>query len=188
MRGLSSAITGLFKSLTAMDIPSWAVFGALALLAWYLVPKLAHSMEMDRARRIVKNANMGDGTSMESAKERALKVAGEDPQGLFLLAEEAVRQGRDDLAREAIGRLRATGKRPKEVTRLERELLGPLPGTVIEAVIVVESHLESGTWALARQKLTRFRTRWPDDPELTALSERLEREAPPEAAEGAAHA
>ena len=189
MRGLATAVKGIITALTAMDVPPWALAILVGVGLWFMFPKFVAALESDKPRRMVKRAMMADAQEQQKVGEQALALSAQDPTALVVLADEAIRMGRDALAEQCLERLRASGQRPKDVARLELTLLGPLPGTEMEAAIIVERMLDSGMTSAAAEKLERFRRRWPDDADLAGLASRLhEAEGLPTPPEGDATA
>ena len=134
-----------------------------------MYPKYAASVEKDRARRVILASRLEGEPTRKAADLSALEIAGEDPSTLVILADQAIREHRTELARLALERLRRTGKRGRDLVRLEDALYGPMPSTSVEAVIRIERLLESGLHEKAALLAGRAALRWPGDPELEAL-------------------
>ena len=178
MRGLGAAVKGIFTAMQAMGIPVWIPAVLVAALVWFIGPKIVASIESDRPRRIVKRALLEQGEEKAKVADVALKMAGTDAGALVAIAEEAINQGNTALAEQTVARIRATGLRKKDVARLEQVLMGPMPSSSIEAILLVERLIEGGMNGVAQEKVTRFLRKWPTEPELLALQAQL---APPEA-------
>ncbi len=173
MRGMGKAIAAIFKLLTMLGIPNWAIALGVGLLLWWGVPKLAANIDKDKARRVLLNSRLDDAEARRQAEEQALAIAGDDLHTLQVVAEEALREGRKAFAARVIDRLRAAGGSPQVLLRLEDELYGPLPGLPVEAALRVERYLERNQRDEARRLVERARRRWPEDAELAELEARL---------------
>ena len=174
MRGMGKAIAAIFKLLTMLGIPNWAIALGVGLLLWWGVPKLASNIDKDKARRVLLNSRLDDAEARRQAEEQALAIAGDDLHTLRVVAEEALREGRKAFAARVIDRLRAAGASPQVLMRLEDELYGPLPGLAVEAALRVERFLERGQREEARRLVERARRRWPEDADLADLAARLD--------------
>jgi hypothetical protein len=109
-------------------------------------------------------------------------MVGDNPEGLTVVAREALEQGRRDLAQRAVDKLRATGKNLPQLRQFERQLEPPLPATPAEACIVIERLLDTGMTDQAKTRWALARRKWPFDDELEALEARWKApEAPPAA-------
>lgn len=156
-----------------MGLPHWmgvgAVFGViLAALPWIL-----RNRNTDLARRMLRASVTLKGDQRAEAERQVLAKVGGHPMGLLVVAEEAHKLGRDDLARAALRQLRATGKLVAEHRAIERSIEGPMPATVDEAVLTVERLITAGMRDVAAEKLARFQARWPGESELNALTTRI---------------
>jgi hypothetical protein len=155
------------------ELPPWApaVFGVLfAMWAW---PIYKASQKRSRARRAMRSAAGERGAERERLEAEALAAVEGDANGLLIVADLALTQGRKELAARAAEKLRATGKLLHEHRRLQRQLEPPLPALPSEACIIIEQQLKTGLVAEARARLAQARKKWPFDDELEALEARL---------------
>lgn len=101
------------------------------------------------------------------------------PMGLVAVADEAIRQERLDLAREATRRLIATGKSRDHARRLVRKLeLEGGPHSAEELMLSLERLERAGLEAEARTRLTKGLQRWPEDERLRSWQDRLKEGGP----------
>lgn len=167
--GLVETLLGLL----GLHLQPWMAPAGVLLVVALAWPLMRSNFETDDARKLLKHAQRETGAERQRLEGQALlKVRGK-PVGLVVVAETALQVGRTDLARAAIDQLRATGKRPVDVRRLERILEGPQPGTALEAALTVERLAQAGMKDEAREKLARYRQRWPADEELAGLEARI---------------
>jgi hypothetical protein len=168
IRPLFEAIGDMFAML-----PPWApaVFGVvIAMLGW---PLFKASRARGRARRAMRSAAGERGAERERLEAEAITFVEGDANGLLIVADLALAQGRKELAARAAEKLRATGKLLHEHRRLLRQLEPPLPALPSEACIVIEQLLRTGLAGEARVRLDRARKKWPFDEELEALEGRV---------------
>ena len=170
MRGLPGLVETVLDALGVHLQPWMAPLAVVAVfaLAW---PLLRLNLKTDNARRLLKRAARERGEAREKLEQEALSLAGNRPDGLVVVANTALEQGRMALARQAMERLRATGKNLPALRRIERAIDGPQPATALEAALVVERLVQAGMTEEARGRLAKFRERWPEDPELRDLVE-----------------
>lgn len=161
-----------------LGLPYWAgtaaVLGLLALAS----PWILKNRRTDRARRHLKEALRTYGAAREKLEDAALAEVADLPLGLLVIAEEADRNGRFGLRDRAMAALRKTGKLPYELRKLEQAVEGPMPATAAEALVRVLAAEREGLHGVATEKLTRYRQKWPDDPELAAHTLRPPPDAP----------
>lgn len=172
MGGRGGGLAGLVETLlglVGLTLEPWMAPAALlfvVILAW---PWIRLNLRTDEARRLLKQAARATGAERDRLEADALARVEGRPDGLVVVAETALAQGRAALARAAVDRLRATGKRPTDVRRIERTLEGPAPATPMEACLLVERLLGLGMVDEARARWEKARARWPEDPDLAAL-------------------
>jgi plasmid replication initiation protein len=166
MAALARFLQDIFDTL---GLPPWAgtavVLGALVLA----LPFIPRNRNTDLARKELRASERLATAERAAAEQAVLARVGEHPMGLLVVAEEAHKLGRDDLARAAIARLRRTDKLVAELRAVERAVEGPMPATVDEAALTLHRLLDAGMVDVARQKADRFLGRWPDEVELRAL-------------------
>lgn len=174
MGGLGGLIDSLLR-MAHVHLEPWMAPAVGLALALLLAPFWLRNQHTARARRVWSRAR-GAGSAAERARieAEAIGLVEGNPDGLVSLADLAVADGRFEVARGLLARLRATGRRPVEVARLARTLEGDLPATALQVVIQVERLLEEGMTEPARALLDRALRRWPEHPELRALTERTD--------------
>lgn len=171
-RGIAGLVETIVDAL-GLHLKPWMAPAAVlfcVLLAW---PFMRANFATDDARRLLKSAARERGAERVRLEGQALEKVKGKPVGLVVVAETALAQGREDLARDAIAALRVTGKRPVDVVRLQRALDGPQPATALEAALTVERLLDAGATAKAHERWVRYRERWPEDADLGALERRF---------------
>lgn len=154
-------------------LPPWAAPVIILVLGLAASPWIKRNIKTDEARKLMKTAGRERGAARESLEEEArLKVAGH-AVGLLVVTEMALATGRETFARKVFADLKATGKLPVDVLRVERQIEGPQPRTPDEAAIAIEKFVNMGATALARQKWEKAIARWPEEQELISLGEKL---------------
>lgn len=163
MGGLANLLNAILEILGLHLAPGRAAAAAVAIFV-LLLPWIWRSMRADEAVRILKRASHERREERERQETRALGTVKGNPNGLYLLAQEALRQGRNSLARQAAEQLKETGKLPHEHARLLIQMNGESPKTPEEAGIRAEKFLRAGQVEEAEQILSAGRRRWPDSP------------------------
>lgn len=173
----AAAMTALARFLQdifdVMGLPPWAGAAAVFAVLLLALPWILRNRRTDLARRALRASDKLKGDERVAAERKALTMVAGHPMGLLVVAEEAHKLGRDGLARDAIAQLRATGKLVAELRTIERAVEGPMPATVDEAVLTIERLIDAGMRDVAAEKLARFQTRWPSEPELLAVGTRI---------------
>ena len=170
MRGLPGLVGNLLDAL-GVHLQPWMAPLAIVVLIAVAWPLLRLNIKTDDAQRLLKRASRERGEAREKLEREALELVGDRPDGLVVIANTAIELGRMALARQAMERLRATGKNLPTLRRIERAIDGPQPATALEAALVVERLVKAGMMDEAQERLRRFKERWPDDPELRDLGE-----------------
>ncbi|MDP2308448.1 MAG: hypothetical protein Q8P18_20685 [Pseudomonadota bacterium] len=184
MGGLRQLIE-VFTTLSGVHLKPWMGPAGLLIAIAVFWPWIRVNLRTGDARKLLVRAARERGAARQRLEAEALAMVGTGPDGLVVVAKEALEQGRKELAAQAIVKLRATGKRLPDLRKLERALEPPLPGTPAEAAIVIERMLETGMRDEARARLAQARRKWPFDGELESLEAQgfePAPERPPEAA------
>lgn len=155
-------------------LPSWATDTVTALLAVSVGLGALYWSQMRRIRGTVRRMVKASPEEQERLTAQALKLAGTRPGLLILLEHEAYRRHQNTLAEAALLALKATGKRPQDVARVQ---MGRKParapvGHPTEVAVQVASLLDQGMLEAASSRLGDGLKRWPDHPELLELRER----------------
>ncbi|MBN1336611.1 MAG: hypothetical protein JXB39_11690 [Deltaproteobacteria bacterium] len=172
MRGLADLARSLVEILRDA-LPPWVVLVVAGLVVALVLPFYWKGQRRSLARRRIAALTGVPRAEAGRLEAEAFSLVGTDPDGLVGVAEEALRHGREALARQAIARLAGTGRRPDHVARLERLLEGPPPRLPEEEALGVARLLDAGLVEAARRRLDRARARWPELPEWKSLAGRL---------------
>ena len=176
MGRLKSLLEQLLGNL-GVELPPWAIPACLLLLFVLLFPLIRRSHRSGKARKILARARYAPAAQRLQMERQVLEMVGQDPVGLMVVAEEALRRGRSALAHEATERLRATGKRPADLQKLLRQLDTGPHTTLPEEILAIQNLRREGLTERARERWERAVTRWPQATELERL---LDDEAPDE--------
>ncbi len=171
MGGIGAMLSAIANA-SAGFVPRWAWgvgFAALALFLWPLVRRTARTEE---ARRRFRTATRLPHEARLAQEDSALAYIFDHADGLVVLCELAMAEGRPRIVPAAMARLRELGSRSGELRRIEAAFDGPQPRSALEAVILIEALLGQGVRDAALRRLQRALARWPDDADLGALAER----------------
>lgn len=168
MGGLGQLVSALIGA-TEGIVPHWVWPVALVLLLVIAAPSMRRNAQTDAARRRFRLAGRLLGAAREAEEDAAFASLAHNREGLVVLADLALAEGRRRIVPLALARLRELGGREAEVRRIERELHGPQPATALEAVLTVERFAAQGLHAEAERRLQTALRRWPDDPDLRAV-------------------
>lgn len=172
MGGIAQLINTLATALGIHAAP-WAAPAAFVgslVLFW---PWIRGNVRTADARKALKHAARERGAERERMEKQALDLVKGQPDGLVVVAQEALEQGRNALAEEAVRQLRATNKLLPQLRLLERKLEPPLPILASEAVIVIEKMAADGLVVHARTRLEQALRKWPKDAELQELAAKM---------------
>jgi len=175
--GILDALASLLASV-GIELPPWGMPVAALTVAAVLLPFVLRNMKTSKARKLLKRASILDGPRRQEAEAEALTLVHDSGPGLVAVADEALRRGRQAVARRAVERLAELGGQDKELRRLRQEMAPKMPASVTEMVLVVERFLDAGLVDEARVRLGRAERRWPRAPEWDALRGRLSQTAP----------
>lgn len=178
MGGLTTLVRSVAEILGRV-LPPWVILTLVGIATVMVLPFYLKGQRRSLARRRISAMHGLSQPEAGRLEAEAFSLVGRDPDGLVVVAEEALRRGREAVARRALERLSASGRRPTEVVRLQRILEGPGPRLPEEEALAIDRLLQSDLTQAARQRLDRARTRWPDLPEWDDLATRL---GPPDAA------
>ena len=172
------AINAILEALN-ISLPSWAGPILALSLVLLLMPFILRNFKIGRARKILQRSRILQPEARRRAGRQALGVVGDVPMGLVAVADEALRQGRSLLAREAVQRLIETGKVRDHTRRLVRALEDEGgPGSAEELALLVERLMTEGLREQAQLRLAKGLRRWPGDASLRAWQDRLQRGEP----------
>ena len=137
MGGLAQLVEALVDLLGVRLEPWMAPAGLLCCIAIFW-PLIRLNLRTGEARRLLRMAARERGDARARLEQQALALVRGRPDGLVVVATEALEQGRRALAAEAIAELRATRELLPQLRRLERALEPPLPAMPSEAALLVE--------------------------------------------------
>lgn len=172
MGGIGAMLSAI-ADVSSGFMPRWAWgagFAALALLLWPLVRRTARTEE---ARRRFRTATRLGHEARIAQEDSAVAQVFDSADGLVVLCELAMAEGRPRIVPAALARLRELGTRGAEVRKIELAVDGPQPRSALEAAILIEALVTQGVRESASRRLERALARWPEDAELRALGERL---------------
>ncbi len=171
MRGLGDIMNVLMGVL-----PPWATDIATFTLALIAGVAALYWSQMRRIRGTVRRMVKASPEEQELLAAQALKLAGTRPGLLLLLEQEAHRRHQHALAEAALLALKSTGKRQRDVTRVQRSRMpsrAPV-GHPTEVALQVMNLLDQGMMEAASRRLHDGLKRWPDHPDLNELRERAQ--------------
>lgn len=174
MGGVASFVSSLFQMI-GVQPPSWVMPLVVMMILAFVLPNTIASQRGDDALKLIRRASMERLTERERLEAEALNRVDKDAEGLLRVARDALERGRPRLAREALDRLKRTGKLPRETALMERMVGAEETSarTPEEAAIRIERALENGLPAEAQRLLGPARARWPEDPSWDELAARL---------------
>jgi hypothetical protein len=155
-----------------MDVlPPWATdmaTGVIAILAGLLA---LYWSQMQRIRGTVRRMVKAAPAEQARLAQLALSLAGKRPALLLLLEQEAHKRHQTELANAALAVLKATGRRSRDVTAIQkRRTPERAPVThPTEVVLQVSALLDQGMVEAAADRLTDGLVRWPLHSELLEL-------------------
>lgn len=173
MRALSELLNAVLAGLGLAPGP-WVVplVGVLAVLVMYPMFQANHSTRQAR-RRLMLAASAPRTAERERLKAEALALVLGNPIGVAVVGDEALRQGWNDLAVQALHALEQCKGRPEDIRSLRRRLEGRSAPMPTAEALAVERLLEAGLQGQAAARLEAALARWPEHHELTGLRERV---------------
>ena len=187
MRGIGRALQGL----EGMGMPHWVVglvfFGALSMFISFL---MRHA-PLGKARGLVRRAALADREERAAMEQEALDMVWDEPEGLLIVGQEAIRRDSQALAKRVIARLEEFGERRADVRKLEDALYGTRHPRLEAELATIQGFLNEELVELARPRLQRALKMWPDEEALEeqqqalwALVVKLEADSALEASDG----
>lgn len=177
MGGLGELVSALIAASEGL-VPGWAWPVGLVALLVLAAPSMRRNARTNTARRLFRTATLLRAAERDAQENAALAAVVNNRDGLVVLADLALQEGRPRIVPEIVGRLRALRGREADVRRIEREQSGPQPATPLEAALLVERLLEAGVDSEAHRRLESALMRWPTDSDLVALRARSVQPAP----------
>jgi hypothetical protein len=165
------ALLRLLESLSQMvPLPVLAVIGAAAVV--FVGPAWWNSLRLREIRGLVRR--IGRQESVPLLTERAFRVAGNRSDRLAHLASEAHRRALPALRDQAFLELESVDP---QAAAAQRAAIAAPPRTgdrhPVAAAAAIETLIASEAWEAAATRLAEARARFPDDPDLAALQERV---------------
>jgi len=172
--GILDSIVSILEAM-GISLPPWAgPVIALSLMA-LLLPLILRNFKITRARKILQRSRVFQPKEQSAAGQEALDLVRNIPMGLVAVADEALRQERGLLAREAVRCLVDSGRARDHARRLVRVLEEEgSPGSPAELALLVERLAQEGMLEAAGARLQRGLERWPRDEGLRAWQDRIE--------------
>lgn len=162
-------------------VPTPVLVGILVVLALVALPSWLRSVRVRQVKGHLRTAARAyDEHARQQAVDAAFERAGDRPQVLVALAEQAIRNGQPLVCRRALDALEATGKLELDLMRLRKKVgaAPPRRRDPLEAVVRVERLHDLGLGVAAREALDAALEMHPEDPELLGLQARLFAEDP----------
>ena len=163
-------------------VPPWllvvlaVVLAPVALMAWL------RWLRAKQIRGALRTAFLAtDPGRRRIAVERAFELAGGREHALVTLTETAHQTGLPDVTLQGLAALESRGMAAVDVARIRSQRSKPprRAGHPVEEVVVIERFLEQGMIPAASERLDEALARFPSDPELLELSQRLASEHAP---------
>ena len=187
MRGLGGIKEALLDLLQLAGVPihPWTLPALVIILAGLFSPWILANLRTGSARSMLKRARVLEGEERKAMEARAMAEVRGNPYGYIAIAEESIRLGRLELARQAVQKLAETGKARPHLRRLRAELdPDDLPHTVDAAVVVIDQFIDSGLLGRAAERLEKAHKKYGDKRELTEAEDRLAEARSQQAAPG----
>lgn len=169
VRGFGEVLQSL-----GMLLPPWAVAAVGGGLLLLMLPAWVDNMRVKQIRGTIRRMVRADEASRDALAERALRLARRRPTRLESVVERANHYQQLELRRRALQTLRRVDPEKAEylLERIERDK----PKQVfhpIEVVVRVERLLAEGMVDAAAARLDEALDRYPDDPDLLALRQKV---------------
>lgn len=162
--------------LVGQVVPPWLLGPLAVLLLLAALPLWLRSVRIKqiggRTRRLIR----AEGAERDALVQEIFDLTGDKPALLLAAVEHATRYGQRDVRDRAAAGLRAQGAKLQDLELLlakEKPEPKPIPHP-IEVAVNVERMLSEGMVETARERLEQARTRYPDDPDLDALWQRVQ--------------
>lgn len=157
-------------------VPWWLLAGIAVVLGFLAAPGYLVGLKVKRVKAVMRKTVRAEGEERTQLQRRAWELARGNGDVLVALVKEADKLNQPRLRDRALGALRRLGTHPDEV----RKLSGPANpqedkrhGHPLEAAAAIRALLEVEAWEAARARLDEARARFPDDPGLVALEDRI---------------
>jgi hypothetical protein len=177
MRGITAALKGLED---VLGLPPWAV-GLIFVGVLYLIfSQIMKGGPAARARGLVVRAAVAEARARVTMEAEALKLVWDDPLGLLVVGQEALRRGSKGTAEKAVARLKDIGAEPDKTRALAEQVQGRPTARPEGEIVAIRNMIENELWDMARERVARARATWPDEEAFVDLAARVpERDATP---------
>ena len=156
-------------------VPPWAMPFVLGAVALVLLPPWFESVRSKQIKGAIRRMVRAEPSLRQSLAERALHLAGTRRIRLLGLVQEAHRYGQHELLENGL-KLLAQSERGRADAQRIRDQYAPAPPVLrdpLEAVVRVESLLQQGLVVAAREQLDAAVRKFPNDPDLKRLENRV---------------
>jgi hypothetical protein len=162
MRGLAQLLDTVL-TLAGLHLQPWMAPVALLALAVILFPVLRRSHSTSLVRKRLRRLPYVGAAERRRLEEEALAMVAGSPVGLLVVAQEALRLGRYDLARRAADALEAAGARPRDLRAIRRILEPQLEPTPAQERVHIEALVQADMNDEAARRRALARARWPKE-------------------------
>lgn len=165
MRYLKETLDSLLGA-AGLQLEPWMAPIVAVLLAVLVMPAWRRNFRTKQARKRIQELSNAPPEMRARLQDEVLELTGDNPFGLVVVVEEALKRGNRGLAKAALSVLEATGKRRDEARRLRVKVTGERPTTPEAEALAVERLREAGLEDVAAERLHAARQKWPKHPSL----------------------
>ena len=168
-----SGVSDIIVALQAL-LPPWAIALVVVAVAAVAVPGWLFSVRVKRMKGRVRRLLRADPQTRATLVEECFEIAGDRPALLEALAAEALKMGHPDVRNRALELLESKGG-GKEAAVIRQKFEKEKKAAVhpLQAIVVIERLMDEGMEDTARQRLAEALERFPKDPELLEIQQRL---------------
>jgi len=170
--GAIARLADTLLELAGLHLRPWMAPVALLVLGLVLLPLLWRNHRTGAARRLLRRLSYTAAAERPAMEDRILALVSGNGEGLVVVAQEAQRLGRSELARRAREALAASGAHPQRVAALERGADTPHAPTPAQESLAIHALVSAGLLDEARRRLDAGRRRWPEYGEWPAMPEK----------------
>lgn len=150
-----------FLAITGVQLQAWMAPVFFLALGIALFPTIRRAHRTGKARKRLRLIPYRRLAERQRLEDEALALVKGNPSGQLAVAQEALRLGRKDLARQALEALDSSEKYTIERQQLQRELEQPGAHSALEAHAAIERLIEAGLMDEARRRRSLAERRWP---------------------------
>ncbi len=148
-------------SLAGIRLQAWMAPAFLLLVGVLLFPTIRRTHRVSQARKRLRKVPYANHEDRQRLEDQAMALVRGNPTGLAVVAQEALRLGRRQLARRAADALRETGRRQADLRTIELALEPPPAHSALDAISAIERLLAEGLNEEARRRRDLAKRRWP---------------------------